>query len=175
LDWHIKMKKLCFIFLLLFTASLLSIVHAHSIDSLGWKGTPIIPVADFINTANWHANSSVGDTCSLSRDSTDDRSIVLYWKFGTASGHKYAQIYYVFDEPVSLSDLDIVGIDIKGQPINDDCGNFDVQLKFENIKSTSNATCKFTNLARLDRWCENIWYLFCESCQQKLNRCPEDR
>jgi hypothetical protein len=150
------MKNFSFIFLLILSTTLISIANAQNVDSLGWKGKPIIPVTDFVNPAKWHANSSAGDACSLTKDSTDDRAIVLHWKFGTASGHKYAQIYFIFDEPISLSDLDIVGIDIKGQHINNDCGNFDVQLKFENSISSSNATCKFTNLARLNRWCENI-------------------
>jgi hypothetical protein len=153
---QINMKTLYPIFLIILSTCLISIANAQGVDRLGWKGTPIIPVADFVNLANWHPNSSPGDGCTLSRDTTEERSIVLHWKFNTGTGHKYAQIYYVFNEPISLSDLDIVGMDIKGQYINADCGNFDVQLKFENPVSSSQATCQFSNLARLNRWCENI-------------------
>jgi len=70
------MKIIYSIFLLFLSTFLISITNAQKIDSLGWKGTPIIPVTDFVNPANWHANSSAGDACSLTKDSTDDRALV---------------------------------------------------------------------------------------------------
>jgi len=150
------MKSLVYQFFLLSFILLILSENAQNADKPGWSGVPVVPLSDFVNPATWHVNSSQGDNCSLARDSSDERSIVLHWKFGTGTGHKYAQIYFVFDEPVSFSDLDMVGIDIHGCYINSGCGNFDVQLKLENQTSASNATCKWNNLARLDRWCENI-------------------
>jgi hypothetical protein len=147
------MKAFYSIFLLILSTTLISFTHAQGVESQGWKGTPIIPVSDFVNPASWHPNHSAGDECFVT---TDNRSIQLHWKFNPGTGHRYAQIYFVFDNPISLANLDIVGIDIKGQHINNDCGEFNIQLKLENLVSSSNTTCKWNNLARINRWCENI-------------------
>jgi hypothetical protein len=150
------MKNFFSIFILILSVSLITFIQAKGIDSLGWKGTPVISVADFANTANWHSNSSSGDECHATTDPSDNRSIQLHWKFNPGTGHRYAQIYFVFDNPISLADMDVIGLDINGQHINTDCGEFNIQLKFENSVSTSNATCQFSNMARIERWCENI-------------------
>ena len=148
------MKKL---FLLLINILIEFVVSAQANDTLGWSGTPIIPLSSYVNLNSWHTNASAGDNCYVSKDINDITSLCLHWKFNPGTGHKYAQIYFVFNSPVSLSDKDIFGIDIKGQKVNDNCSHIlDVQLKFESLISSYNATFSWHNMARIERWCENI-------------------
>jgi hypothetical protein len=143
--------------LLLINILIESAVIAQVNDTLGWRGTPVIPLSSYVDPNNWHTNASSGDNCYISKDITDTTSFCLHWKFNPGSGHKYAQIYFVLNVPVSLSDKDIFGIDIRGQKVNDNCThNFDIQLKFESLISSSNATFSWHNMARIERWCENI-------------------
>jgi hypothetical protein len=148
------MKKLIFLAVMILTVLNL---FAQTGDLIGWKGTPVIPLSDFTDPGRWNPNASLGSHCYVTKDPADTASICLHWKFSTAAGYKYAQIYFVFDIPVSLSDRDIYGLDIKGQSFNDNCShNLDVGIKFESLTSASNATYKWHNLGRIDRWCENI-------------------
>jgi hypothetical protein len=136
------MKK---IFLLLLNVLIEFAVSAQVNDTLGWSGTPIIPLSSYVNPNNWHTNASAGDNCYVSKDITDITSLCLHWKFNPGTGHKYAQIYFVFNVPVSLSDKDIFGIDIRGQKVNDNCTHsLDIQLKFESLISSNNATFKLS-------------------------------
>jgi hypothetical protein len=150
------MKNFCSISIQILSLSLIFFFQANGNDSLGWKGTPVIATADFANPANWHANSSSGDVCMVNADPTDSSTIQLHWKFNPGTGHRYAQIFLILNNLVSLSNMDVIGLDIKGQHIDTDCGEFNIQMKFENTVSTSNATCQFSNMARMERWCENI-------------------
>ncbi len=148
------MKKLIFLPLLI----LCSLNSAGQIsDSLGWKGTPVIQLNSFTDPGSWHPNSSAGDNCYVSTDLSDTTSICLHWKFNPGSGHRYAQMYFIFDVPVSMYGDDIFGFDIKGRNLNDNCThNLDIQLKLESLTSSANASFSWHNLARIERWCNSI-------------------
>ena len=134
--------------------------YSQCADSLGWTGTPVILLNDFTNPGKWNPNfnHNTGDTCYVTKDNSDASAICLHWKFNTGNTGKYAQMYYVFNNPVALSDKDIFGFDIKGQQINDNCQHvLNIKIKFENSTGDSNAVFdEWHNLARIDRWCENI-------------------
>ena len=104
------MKRFYILLLVLLSLKLLcisNIVNAQCADSLGWTGTPIIQLNDFVDTLKWHTGISAGDTCYVSTDSSDTNSICLNWTFNIGATGKHAQMYYIFDNPISLSDKDI--------------------------------------------------------------------
>jgi len=153
-------KGLFRLIMVLIFASQTIAIYSQCIDSLGWAGTPVIPLQDFTDPGKWHPNfnHNTGDTCYITNDNSNPDAICLHWRFNTGSTGKYAQMYYVFDYPISLSDKDIFGFDIKGQKINDNCYHeLNVKLKFENSTGDSNAVFdEWHNLARIERWCENV-------------------
>ena len=164
-------KGVFILLMILFFACKSITTYSQCTDNLGWAGTPVILLNDFTNPDKWNPNfkHNTGDTCYVTKDNSDANSICLHWKFNIGSAGKYAQIYYVFDNPASLSDKDIFGFDIKGQKINDNCHHvLNIKIKFENSTGDSNAVFdEWHNLARIERWCENISVL---KNQLKINK-----
>ena len=81
--------------------------------NLGWTGEEIVSQNTFTDENNWVPGYQVntGDTCYVT---TDDSCVYLHWKFGSGKRYKYAQIFQVINPGVSLTNKDIIGIDIKG-------------------------------------------------------------
>ena len=127
----------------------LSIIYAQP-TSLGWNGEYIIPLNEFTDSKNWVCNyqPATGDACYVN---TDSASLNLHWIFSGGNRYKYAQCYQVLNPAVSLADVDIIALDVKGT----DCDNHrDIKIKFED--GTYQASYKWENLARITRWCERI-------------------
>jgi len=104
----------------------LSIIYAQP-TSLGWNGEYIIPLNEFTDSKNWVCNyqPATGDACYVN---TDSASLNLHWIFSGGNRYKYAQCYQVLNPAVSLADVDIIALDVKGT----DCDNHrDIKIKFE--------------------------------------------
>jgi hypothetical protein len=127
----------------------ITIAHAQP-SGLGWSGSDLIPLNEFADSSNWNCNyqSSAGDTCHVTADST---SLNLHWKFSNGKRHKYAQCFQVLSPALSLSDADIIAIDVKGTHCQD---NRNIKIKFED--GTHQASYQWENLAKITRWCERI-------------------
>ena len=153
-------KGLSGLLLILFFASQSITTYSQCTESLSWQGTPVISLPDFTDPAKWHPNfnHNTGDTCYVTQDNSDPDAICLHWRFNSGNAGKYAQMYYISGNPISLSDQDIFGFDIRGQKINDNCHHeLNIKLKFENNTGDSNAVFdEWHNLARIERWCENV-------------------
>ncbi len=120
--------------------------------SLGWEGEHIIQPERFLNAGAWVPNQSdlsKGDSAYVTADS----SLNLHWKFGKGARHKWTQCYTVFTQPLDLTGIDFVGIDVRGSDCNYEV-NRHVELKFED--GTNYAVYIWDNLARIYRWCERL-------------------
>ncbi len=116
--------------------------------NLGWEGSEIIPKSLFLDQAKWNSGTASGDYLSVT---TDSSAINLHWKFGNGNRNKWVVYYIRLKNPITISDSDIIGIDVKGS----DCkSNRDFSLKFED--GTNQAIFFSHGLASLNRWCNRI-------------------
>ncbi|NJK85717.1 MAG: hypothetical protein HC906_06885 [Bacteroidales bacterium] len=142
-------NKIVWISLVLLTCSTNLIIFAQSYD-LGWKGKEIVPLSSFTDQNKWIPgyNQGSGDSIYIT---TNDSCIFLHWKFGPGKRNKYAQCFQVLDHTISLSNRNIIAIDVKG---SEGYLNRDIQIKFED--GTHQASFKWNRLANITRWCERI-------------------
>jgi hypothetical protein len=145
------MPRIQLLFIILINLSIVSFVNGQQY-TLGWEGDYIIQQDKFLNTGNWIPNQSdlsKGDSSYV----TTDSALNLHWRFGTGSRHKWVQCYAVFSEPLELTDIDFIGIDVRGSDCIYDV-NRHVELKFED--GTNYAVYIWDNLAQIYRWCERL-------------------
>jgi hypothetical protein len=145
------MQRIILLFIILINSGSLLFISAQQY-TLGWEGDHIIQQDKFLNAGNWTANQSdlsKGDSSYV----TSDSALNLHWKFGSGSRHKWVQCYTVFSEPLDLSDIDFIGIDVRGSDCNYNT-NRHIELKFED--GTNYAVYIWDNLARIYRWCERL-------------------
>ncbi|HDP75995.1 MAG TPA: T9SS type A sorting domain-containing protein [Bacteroidales bacterium] len=128
--------------------SLLSISSLAQSFELGWEGNEIIPQSVFLNKANWNFGYAPGDFLDIT---TDSIAINLNWKFGSGNRNKWVVCYMRLQSPISISDSDIIGIDVKGSICN---SNRDFSLKFED--GTNQAVFFSHGLASVNRWVNRI-------------------
>jgi hypothetical protein len=114
----------------------------------GWTGKDLIPINYFTDGSKWISRHSQGENCSVT---TDAENVSLHWEFGTGNRAKWAICFQSLDQPVSLSDFEVIGIDVKGSNCNP-ARNF--RLKLED--GTNQATFIWHGLASLDRWCQKL-------------------
>jgi hypothetical protein len=149
------MYRKLLIFKILIIIGNISLINSQSYI-FGWQGEEILQHDIFLNTDKWTPNQSdllMGDSCYIT---TGDSAINIHWKFGAGARHKWVQCYMILPEPMSLEDIDIVGIDIRGS----DCSyasNRHVELKFED--GTNYAVYTWDNLAQIQRWCRRLTLL----------------
>ena len=117
--------------------------------SLGWTGQAVIPVDTFLKASLWQPNSdTIGDRISVSSDSG---ALNLHWWFGSGNRQKWVQCYIVLNQPISLSNSDIFGIDVRGSTCQ---ANRGIELKFED--GTNQAAMTWDDFTRMPRWCERL-------------------
>ena len=145
------MYRILIVFTILINLIIGSFVNAQQY-TFGWEGEDVIPQDKFLDAGNWIPNQSDllnGDSCFITSDSV----LNLHWKFGKGSRHKWAQSYILFSEPLDLTDVDFIGIDIRGSDCNYNI-NRHVELKFED--GSNHAVYIWDNLARIYRWCDRL-------------------
>ena len=135
-------------FILLLDLLLVSAVTYAQSFTFGWEGTYIIPKNDFTDQSKWIVGSSEGESCVAV---TDTGSVNLHWKFGSGNRSKYIVCFQILQNPVSLGNSDLIGIDVKGSVCN---SNRNFSLKFED--GTNQAVFTWHGLASLSRWCEKL-------------------
>jgi hypothetical protein len=146
-----KNKKITLSAILFLPLVFAIIPTAHSQpSSLGWNGNPIIPITKFTDTARWNRNyqSGTGDSCFVTAESA---SMTLHWKFSEGKRYKYAQCYQFMNPPISLAEMDIIGLDVRGSRCG---GGRDVKIKFED--GVHQAAYQWNSLAGMTRWCERL-------------------
>ena len=119
--------------------------------SLGWQGNKIIPDSVFLNQSGWTLGSSAGENLSLD---TEAKSVNLHWKFGTGNRFKYVLAFQHLQNPMAITDSDLIGIDVRGSICN---STRDFSLKVED--GTSQAIFTWQSLASVNRWCERLCLL----------------
>ncbi len=116
--------------------------------SLGWQGTDLIPPDQFSDVNRWYTGSSTGESCYVT---TDTANVYLHWKFGSGKRNKWALCFQILNEPIALSDLNIIGVDVKGSP----CSlSRHIRIKLED--GTNQSTYIWHGLASMTRWCEKL-------------------
>jgi len=116
--------------------------------TLGWQGNEIISKNIFLNKTYWNLGYSSGDNIYAT---TDSEAINLHWKFSGGNRNKWIVYYIRLQNPVSISDSDIIGIDVKGSVCNI---NRDFSLKFED--GTNQSVFTWHGLASVNRWCNRL-------------------
>ncbi|MBD3749287.1 MAG: T9SS type A sorting domain-containing protein [Sphingobacteriales bacterium] len=116
--------------------------------NLGWEGTELISRSVFIDTQNWNAGFANGDHLSVT---TDSNTIHLHWQFGSGNRDKWVVYYLKLNTPITISDSDIIGVDVKGS-VGHPNRNF--SLKFED--GVQQAVFTSHGLASLNRWVNRI-------------------
>src|ERR1035437_4389396 len=116
--------------------------------TLGWQGNEIISKNIFLNKTYWNLGNSSGDNIYAT---TDSEAINLHWKFSGGNRNKLIVYYIRLQNPVSISDSDIIGIDVKGSVCNI---NRDFSLKFED--GTNQSVFTWHGLASVNRWCKRL-------------------
>jgi hypothetical protein len=114
----------------------------------GWTGKDLFPINYFTDASKWISAHSQGENCSVT---TDSENVSLHWEFGTGNRAKWAICFQSLDQPVSLTDMELIGIDVKGSTCNP-VRNF--RLKLEN--GTNQATFIWHGLSSLNRFCEKL-------------------
>lgn len=114
----------------------------------GWTGIDLFPLNYFTDASKWIPAYSQGENCSVT---TDTENVNMHWEFGTGNRTKWAICFQSLDQPVSLSDFEVIGIDVKGSNCNP-ARNF--RLKLED--GSNQATFIWHGLASLNRWCEKL-------------------
>lgn len=116
--------------------------------TLGWQGNAMVPANVFLDPASWDVGHTPGDTAYVTAD-TD--AINIHWKFGGGNRDKWIVCFIRLQTPVSLSDSEIIGIDVKGSKCNH---NRDFSLKFED--GTNQALYTWPGLTGIQRWCHRL-------------------
>jgi hypothetical protein len=119
--------------------------------TLGWTGKDIIPTSRFLDKNNWISGTSAGESAYAASDTT---AINIHWKFGNGNRFKYLVCFQQLQSPISISDSDMIGIDVKGSA----CSIYrSFSLKFED--GTNQAIISWDGLASLNRWCERLSFV----------------
>jgi hypothetical protein len=145
------MQRIILLFIILINSGNFLFTKAQQY-SLGWEGDYIIQQDKFLNAGNWIPNQSdlsKGDSAYV----TVNSHLNLHWKFGKGERHKWVQCYNILSEPLDLTDIDFIGIDVRGSDCNYEV-NRHVELKFED--GTNYASYIWDNLAQIYRWCERL-------------------
>jgi hypothetical protein len=116
--------------------------------TLGWQGNDIIAESSFLNNSSWITGASSGESIYTT---TDTNSLNIHWKFGTGNQFKYALCFQVLQNPVAITDSDMIGITVKGSVCN---SNRNFSIKFED--GTNQALFTWQSLASVNRWCERL-------------------
>ncbi len=136
-------------------------INANSteIDSvLGWYGHAIIADSNFYNISKWTTNAQSGNYCTLN---SSDTSIDMHWSIASGTG-RWVQIYYRFDNPISLQNVDVFGFDVHGSPCQgSNChSNVALEFKFENgSKQAVFERNGESGLLGINRWVERLFML----------------
>ncbi|MFN8254660.1 MAG: T9SS type A sorting domain-containing protein [Bacteroidales bacterium] len=139
--------KTSFLTLLLF----LSTKIISQTYSLGWTGNEVIDKNFFSDQSRWNTTASNGESCSVT---TDNDNVYLHWKFGAGNHAKWAICFQSISPAISISDNEIIGIDVKGSLCKD---TRNVRIKFED--GVNQAGFTWHGLASLNRWCESLGVL----------------
>ena len=118
---------------------------------LGWNGNLIVPNTDFYDVSKWTLNQldyAQGDRITVTSDGSN---LQLNWTLGTGVRDKWVQCYKVLTQPVSLSNVDIFGFDLKGSAIT---GNVEFELKFEEGSNTASVIWK--GIPGITRWIKKL-------------------
>jgi Secretion system C-terminal sorting domain len=119
--------------------------------SLGWTGKDIIASNRFLDKNSWITGTSAGESAFAT---TDTNSLNIHWKFGTGDRFKYVVCFQQLQNPISMSDSDMIGLDVKGSA----CSIYrSFSLKFED--GTNQAIISWDGLASLNRWCERLSFV----------------
>jgi hypothetical protein len=145
--------------LFLVTGSRYSAAQDPGSLTLGWHGEEIIPAGDFINAGDWITNAQSGNSISLV---PNDSCLRLKW-YIEGGNYRWAQVYTVFNPPISLSDLNVYALDVHGSSCQDGdpCHHHvSLELKFEN----GNRQAVYERrgepgLLSVDRWIERLFFL----------------
>lgn len=133
--------KTFILFGFIFPLSLSSQVQSFS---LGWEGNDIIPKSTFLDVSAWNSGAAAGDNLTVTSDS---EAIHLHWEFGSGNRNKWVVYYIRLNSPISISNSDIIGLDVRGSICK---SNRDFSLKFED--GTNQAVFFSHGLASIDRW-----------------------
>ncbi len=137
--------KTFILFGFIFPLSLSSQVQSFS---LGWEGNDIIPGSLFWDVSAWNTGAAAGDNLTVTSDS---EAIHLHWEFGSGNRNKWVVYYIRLNSPISISNSDIIGLDVRGSICK---SNRDFSLKFED--GTNQAVFFSHGLASIDRWVNRI-------------------
>ncbi len=119
--------------------------------SLGWTGKDIIQTSRFLDKSKWTTGASTGESVYTSADTT---ALNIHWKFGTGNRFKYVVCFQQLQNPISISDSDMIGIDVKGSA----CSIYrSFSLKFED--GANQAIISWDGLGSLNRWCERLSFV----------------
>jgi len=116
--------------------------------TLGWQGEDIIPKEIFLDQSLWESGYSEGEYVYTT---TDSDAINLHWSFTGGNRNKWIVHFIRLEEPISITDSDIIGIDVKGSECNINRG---FSLKFED--GTNQAIFTSPGLASINRWCNRL-------------------
>ncbi len=115
---------------------------------LGWNGSLIIPDADFVDTSKWTPNTSnENQTIEISSNNSD---LQMSW---SVNNNGWVQCYMYLPTPISLSQFDIFGIDLKGSATTGS-GRIGFELKFED--GAHQAIMKWDQMEGMNRWYEKL-------------------
>ncbi|MBK7378036.1 MAG: T9SS type A sorting domain-containing protein [Ignavibacteriales bacterium] len=135
-------------FMLLGLFCFLSVSARAQSFSLGWEGNDIIPSSLFLDVSAWNTGAAEGDYLTVT---TDLEAIHLHWKFGSGNRNKWVVYYISLNSPISITNFDIIGLDVKGSVCK---SNRDFSLKFED--GTNQAVFFSHGLASIVRWVNRI-------------------
>jgi len=114
---------------------------------IGWNGSLIIPNSNFFNTLKWTLNKANEDqSIDVSSNNSD---LQLSWSLNNNS---WVQCYMNLTTPISLSQFDIFGIDLKGIAIT---GSIGFELKFED-DGNQQAIMRWDQMEGMNRWYEKL-------------------
>jgi len=151
-DWCKYRYKMTLLKKILLALSLFNFLVSYTQSySLGWTGKDIIPANRFLDKNNWIIGTSEGESAYAT---TDTMALNIHWRFGTGNRFKYMVCFQRLQSPISISDSDMIGIDVKGSA----CSIYrSFSLKFED--GTNQAIISWDGLASLNRWCERLSFV----------------
>jgi hypothetical protein len=124
------------------------------ISTLAWNGNLVIPNDDFFNVSKWMPNQADSDQGDQMRVTSDGSDLQLNWALGSGDRPKWAQCYMNLAQPISLENVDIFGLDLKGSDITGK-GKVGLELKFED-GSEPHAIMRWDEIEGMNRWYEKL-------------------
>jgi len=116
----------------------------------GWVGRNVVHSNTFLNVTKWTPNAINGDTITVS---VIGDTLNMKWGFAPGNRDKWAQCYNVLNQPVSLENIDIFGLNIRGSHCSK---NVRFILKLEDFPNRNKAVMIFDGLPSVNRWLEKI-------------------